>query len=418
MLSCGFVSAQSGPWSGKLVVGGGSLSIVFHFDEEGCTLDSPDQGAKGIPAEAELSPYGKVMVKIPSLGASFEGFNMITKIVGTFKQGGVELPLTLSPGLPVLNRPQTPVGPFPYNTEEVSFANGSAVLKGTLTTPAVCSKDTPVVILVTGSGLQNRDEEIYGHKPFAIIADAFARAGIATLRYDDRGFGESTGDPVNCTTEDLMHDALAGIELLRSRFSRVGVAGHSEGGSIAFMLAAEQKVDFVISLAGAIISAKVTLVQQNEDAIRSLGYSDEVVKEYVAAISAAFDAIVAGEKPAGVEYSSLPPELKRNYDLAVVQSSTQYFRYFLSMDISRLLDKVHCPVLALNGSLDSQVDCAANLGALRDALPSSQASIVEVDGVNHLFQHCKSGASSEYKEIEESFAPEVLGIMVEWVRGL
>ena len=181
--------AQTGTWSGKLDIQGTKLTLVFHLDEPNPTMDSPDQGAKGIPIQVTRTETGNVTVKVTSIGATYEGQWMLKQIVGDFKQMGVSLPLTLTPGEEKPNRPQTPKGPFPYVMEEVSFTNGDAVLKGTLVLPEGCSRKTPVLIMVTGSGLQNRDEEIFEHKPFAVIADALARAGIATLRYDDRGFG-------------------------------------------------------------------------------------------------------------------------------------------------------------------------------------------------------------------------------------
>ena len=234
-------------WSGKLNVYGTELTLVFHLDSVNCTLDSPDQGVKGVPAKLESTAMG-IKVTISSINASYEGVNMGESIMGTFKQHGQTFPLTLKPGTLKRNRPQTPMPPYPYQTQEVSFSNGDAVLKGTLVTPENFSRKTPVLLMVTGSGLQNRDEDFFEHKPFAVIADALARQGIATLRYDDRGFGESTGDLATITTEDLKNDALAGVELLRKQFDRVGILGHSEGGTIGLMLAAEDKVDFVVRL--------------------------------------------------------------------------------------------------------------------------------------------------------------------------
>ena len=262
--------AQTGTWSGKINVQGTQLPLVFHLDENP-TMDSPDQGARGIPVQVERTETGKITIKIPSIGATYEGQWLLKQITGTFKQMGVSFPMTLTPGEEKLNRPQTPQGPFPYTREEVSFTNGSAVLKGTLVLPEGYTRKTPVLIMVTGSGLQNRDEELFEHKPFAVIADAFAKAGVATLRYDDRGFGESTGDVINCTTEDLKNDALAGIGLLRGRFDKVGVIGHSEGGTIALMLAAEKQADFVISLAGMVVSGAQTLLWQNRVAFAAAG---------------------------------------------------------------------------------------------------------------------------------------------------
>lgn len=408
--------AQTGDWSGKLKVQGTGITLVFHIDSESCKVDSPDQGVLGIPAEASYSDLGKLVVSIPSFGATYEGFLLAGKLVGTFTQHGVSFPLTLTPGVPKLNRPQTPSGPFPYGTEEVSFTNGDAVLKGTLTLPEGCKRDTPVLLMVTGSGLQNRDEEIFEHKPFAVIADALARAGIATLRYDDRGFGESTGDVVSCTTEDLKNDALAGIKLLRERFDRVGVIGHSEGGTIALMLAAEKQADFIVSLAGMVISSEETLLTQNRQALTLAGVPETTVDTYCKALKKAFDAIVSGNTPPSADEYDLPKALQQNYQAVLVQSATPYMRYFLALDVRSQLSAISCPVLALNGTKDFQVDPDQNLSALRSRLPANPNNrIVSVEGVNHLFQHCPTGNPSEYKDIEESFAPEALTLIIEWL---
>ena len=411
--------AQTGTWSGSIEVQGMKLPLVFHLNEEKPTMDSPDQGARGIPVQVERTAIGGVTIQIPSIGATFEGQWLMKQISGTFKQRGVSFPLILTPGEPRLNRPQTPVGPFPYAQEEVSFSNGEAVLKGTLVLPEGCSRKTPVLIMVTGSGLQNRDEEIFEHKPFAVLADALGRAGIATLRYDDRGFGESTGDVVNCTTGDLKNDALAGIRLLRGRFDKVGVIGHSEGGTIALMLAAEGQADFIVSLAGAVVSGAETLLWQNRVALAAAGVPAETVDAYCKALSEAFDACVAGKPVPSADQYDLPAGLARNLVLAGMQLQTPYMKYFLSMDARPVLGKITCPVLALNGTKDTQVEPESNLGALKAGLPASPSTRIEaVEGVNHLFQHCATGASSEYKEIEETFAPEVLETILAWVKGL
>ena len=412
-------SAQTGDWSGKLNVQGTSLTLVLHMDADGCKVDSPDQGVRGIPAEASHTDLGKLVVSIPSIGATYEGFLLAGQLVGTFTQNGVSFPLTLKPGVPKLNRPQTPAGPFPYATEEVSFANGDAVLKGTLTLPEDCNRNTPVLLMVTGSGLQNRDEEIFEHKPFAVIADALARAGIATLRYDDRGFGESTGDVVHCTTEDLKYDALAGIRLLRERFDRVGVIGHSEGGTIALMLAAEKQADFIVSLAGMVISGEETLLIQNRQILALAGIPEATVDTYCKALGEAFDAIIAGTDPPKADRFDLPEALRQNYQAVLVQSATPYMRYFLALDLRPQLSAVSCPVLALNGTKDFQVDPDKNLSALRAGLPANADNLIAtMEGVNHLFQHCPTGNPSEYKDIEETFAPEALATLIEWIKAL
>ena len=410
-----FSHAQTGTWSGKLDVQGTKISLVFHLDEENPTMDSPDQGAKGIPIEVTRTATGSITIKVPSIGATYEGLWLIKQIAGTFKQMGASLPLTLTPGEEKLNRPQTPQGPFPYAQEEVSFANGDAVLKGTLVLPEGCSRKTPVLIMITGSGLQNRDEEIYEHKPFAVIADALARAGIATLRYDDRGFGESTGDLVNCTTEDMKNDAIAGIGLLRERFDRVGIIGHSEGGTIALMLAAENKADFIVSLAGMVVSGKETLLWQNRVSLAAAGIPAETIDSYCKALETVFDASTAGMPLPSTSQFDLPAALSQNLSAVMRQLSMPYLKHFVTLDVRPLLGVINCPVLALNGTKDMQVEAESNLRALRSGLPDNPCNKFEtVEGVNHMFQHCQTGMTTEYRDIEETFAPEVLETLVEW----
>jgi len=414
-----FSHAQTGTWSGKLDVQGTKLSLVFHLDEENPTMDSPDQGAKGIPIEVTRTATGSITINVPSIGATYEGQWLVKQIVGTFKQRGASLPMTLTPGEEKLNRPQTPVGPFPYATEEVSFANGDAVLKGTLVLPDGYSRKTPVLIMVTGSGLQNRDEEIYEHKPFAVIADALARAGIATLRYDDRGFGESTGDLVHCTTEDMKNDALAGIGLLRERFDKVGVIGHSEGGTIALMLAAENKADFIVSLAGMVVSGKETLLWQNRVSLAAAGIPAETIDTYYQALETVFDASTAGMPLPSTSQFDLPAALSQNLSAVMRQLSMPYLKHFVTLDVRPLLGVISCPVLALNGTKDMQVEAESNLRALRSGLPDNPCNKFEtVEGVNHMFQHCQTGMTTEYRDIEETFAPEVLETLVEWMSEL
>ena len=411
-------SGLKGAWTGKLNVYGNELTLVFHFNGEDCTLDSPDQGVKGVPAKLERTVTG-IKVAVPSINASYEGVNMGESIMGTFKQHGQSFPLTIKPGLLKRNRPQTPAMPYPYQTQEVSFNNGDAILKGTLVIPENASRQTPVLLMVTGSGLQNRDEEIFEHKPFAVIADALARAGIATLRYDDRGFGESTGDVVNCTTEDLKNDAFAGVQLLRSRFDKVGVIGHSEGGTIALMLAAEKKVDFIVSLAGMAVSGKETLLWQNRLALAAANIPSETIDVYCNALDEVFDACISGTAMPSTTQYNLPTSLAQNLTVVTKQLQTPYMKQFLTLDSRPLLGNITCPVLALNGSKDTQVEPESNLGALRSGLQKNAKNKLEaIEGVNHLFQHCKTGMATEYGNIEETIAPEVLEKMVYWLSNL
>ena len=369
------LKAQTGAWTGKLKVSGVELALIFNIGEESATLDVPDQGAKDIPVEVSRDAVGGITLNVPAINASFKGLWAGKVIAGTFTQHGMSFPMTLTPGAPVVRRPQTPVGPFPYATEEVSFTNGDAVLKGTLTLPENCDRKTPVLIMVTGSGLQNRDEEMFSHKPFAVIADAFARAGIATLRYDDRGFGESTGDVVLCTTEDLKNDALAGVKLLRDRFERVGVIGHSEGGTIALMLAGERQVDFAVSLAGMIVSGAETLLAQNRRAFESAGLPESEVEAFARLLSDTFTAIRTRSPLPSADDYDITDALRKNYAAALPSFRTPYMEFFLGLDLSASLSGITCPVMALNGTKDTQVQCDRNIAALEAGLPSNSRSV-------------------------------------------
>ncbi len=413
------LKAQTGAWTGKLKVSGVELALIFNIGEESATLDVPDQGAKDIPVEVSRDAVGGITLNVPAINASFKGLWAGKVIAGTFTQHGMSFPMTLTPGAPVVRRPQTPVGPFPYATEEVSFTNGDAVLKGILTLPENCDRKTPVLIMVTGSGLQNRDEEMFSHKPFAVIADAFARAGIATLRYDDRGFGESTGDVVLCTTEDLKNDALAGVKLLRDRFERVGVIGHSEGGTIALMLAGERQVDFAVSLAGMIVSGAETLLAQNRRAFESAGLPESEVEAFARLLSDTFTAIRTRAPLPSADNYDITDALRKNYAAALPSFRTPYMEFFLGLDLSASLSGITCPVMALNGTKDTQVQCDRNIAVLKAGLPSNSRSVIRAeDGLNHLFQHCVTGEVSEYKSIEETFSPEVLSEMIAWIKTL
>ena len=413
---CSLVAnAQEGRWKGELDLPGMKLPVVFNFSSEGCTMDSPSQGAVGIKTDWTRSENGDVKISIPTIGGSYEGKLDGKEIKGVFKQSGMSFPLNLLEAK--LNRPQTPVAPFPYTTEEVKFKNGDIELNGTLTLPAGCSKKTPVLVMVTGSGQQNRDEELFGHKPFAVIADAFARKGIATLRYDDRFLGDKSNDFGNFTTSDFKEDALAAINLLRGRFERVGVLGHSDGGTIALMLAAEGKIDLAVSMAGVSGSGKENLLLQNKAIFKSSGYSDDVVNMYCEVLDKVFGQMAEEKRPQGIAIpESLPIALKNNLQTIMSQPQVPYLSTLLSIDMSKSLLKIKCPVLAINGKLDLQVDHTYNLGVLEKGLTNCKHKIVAFDGLNHLFQHCKTGSPNEYSEIEETISPEVLDVMTDWIR--
>ena len=410
-------NAQEGTWNGELNVMGNKVPLVFNFSTNGCTIDSPSQGVNGIQAEKTVKEDGTIKVKVGMIGATFEGKMTDGEIKGTYVQNGFPLPLTLKPGKLAVKRPQTPVPPFPYKEESVSFTNAQYTFNGTLTLPENFSKNTPVVLMVTGSGQQNRDEELFSHKPFAVIADALARQGIASLRYDDRGWGDKSVNFADFTTDDFRQDAAAAIPLLRKRFNKVGILGHSEGGTIAMMLAAEGKADFIVSLAGMAISGKETLIMQNRQAMSAIGLPKETVDSYCNSISKALDEIASGKKASEINIDDVPVALKPVTIKALQQADTPYIRHFLTVDAGKLLPKIKCPVLALNGTKDTQVDCDANTTRIEKGLANCKHSIKKIDGVNHLFQHCNTGIVTEYQQIEETISPEVLQEVAKWIKA-
>ena len=341
-----------------------------------------------------------------------------SSIVGTFTQNGLSLPMTLTPGSPKAIRPQTPVPPFPYSTEEVAFSNGGITLNGTLTLPANCNKNTKVVLMVTGSGQQNRDEEVFDHKPFAVIADALARQGIASLRYDDRGYGDPTLKFSNFTTEDFKQDAEAGVNFLRKRFKRVGILGHSEGGTIALMLAGEGKADYIVSMAGMATSGKETLLMQNRIGMSSVGLPKETVDAYCNALDKAFGQLSEGKSVKEIDRRDVPVLLRSYFEKAMEQADTPFMRHILSIDVRPILGNIKCPVLAINGKKDMQVDCVKNISALQHGLTNCKPTIISLDNLNHLFQHCTTGNILEYQQIEETISNEVLTTISAWLKAL
>ena len=428
-----------GSWNGKLDVSGVRLRLVINVTSDGkCTMDSPDQGAKDIPAVLEYVSEDSLVVSVPSLKVHYGGRLKDGRIEGFFAQAGYVVPLVLSPGKVALNRPQTPQSPFSYVTEEVFFRNegDNATLCGTLTYPVGFSKTAPkkvpVVLMVTGSGLQNRDEELFGHKPFAVWADYLAKCGIASLRYDDRGVGKSVGDVRGLTTHGNSLDALAGVEYLKSSgiFGKIGILGHSEGGTIALMLAArfQEDIDFIVSLAGTSIKGVEVLSEQNYMTLRMSGLPDEMAKDYCRALKEVFVVRTNGSPYRADEVAldalleqmgvQLPELWKKNL-LAVFQTSSPWLDYFAQYDPSQDIVNVKCPVMAINGQLDVQVLPASNLGALRKLLPAHKLTkIKEYQGLNHLLQHCTSGSVVEYNLIEETVAEEVLRDVSDWINSL
>lgn len=396
------IKAQTpdGQWSGDLVLGQGkNLPLVLNIGtgSDGkpcCTLDSPMQGAEGIKTEVNVLTADSINITVPDIAATYVGRVTKDVIMGRFTQMGMPFKLDLKRGGVMMNRPQTPQPPLDYTTQEVSFENkaAGAVLSGTLTWPEGYDgkKPVPVVIMVSGSGLQNRDEEVFGHKPFLVLADRLARNGIASLRYDDRGTGKSTGDVSKATTSDFMKDAAAGLELLRSmdgKFSRVGVIGHSEGGLIAFMLAADGRTDFIVSLAGTGVKGDTIIAGQSNDALRRTG------------------------RPANVTATDIRKQAETG--------GNAWLRYFVDYDPADVIASTTCPVMALNGTMDTQVRPRLNLDRIKSLLPhNAKNSIKEYDGLNHLFQHCTTGFADEYGTIEETMSEDVMKDIAGWINSL
>lgn len=443
-----------GSWMGRLEVSGIQLRIVFHINVEdqdklSATMDSPDQGARGI-GMGEVTLHGDSLnIEAPVIMGSYRG--MITSdstIEGSWQQAGRSFPLDLNRQYEelVINRPQEPHPPYPYGEEEVTFLNrsGAFSLGATVTRPPG-EGPFPAVVLVSGSGSQNRDEEIFGHKPFKVISDFLTREGIMVLRYDDRGVGSSGGSPLGATSEDNAADALAAFEYLLQRVDvdsqKVGVIGHSEGALIAMMLASENKnVKFIISLAGPGVDGKTLLLDQSEYISRLSGIPDSVVEDNRLVMERVYDLMISNETHQGwakevleftsdhyrsmvsAEYSEEDIEQARaNLLGSIPESAYPWMRYFVRFDPSEVLKMVQCPVLAMNGQKDCQVLAEKNIESIRESLISSGNKKVTtsiIPGLNHLFQPCETGLPGEYSNIETTFDPESLAYMAAWIQEL
>ncbi len=416
--------AFDGVWRGEVTVGASKLPLVFNFSEDWagqtrCTMDSPMQGAKGIPTTVKYCKDDSLSIKINSIGATYSGrITRNKEINGIFTQRGQSFPLDLTPEKPLSERrPQTPTAPFPYKETDTTFVSADGVvLAGTLTLPADMKKKMPVVVFITGSGPQNRDEEVFDHRPFAVMADYLARNGIASLRYDDRGVGKSGGEFASADFDVLKSDAAAAVGLLKGMngFGKVGAIGHSEGGTIALSLAADRSVDYAISLAGAIVKGKDIIISQNVHGIEKLGSTDSQKEDFITLLSAVLDDVIEGKDAHEIDIDeyvatgniNVDPSLISTLKQSVPVMCTPAYRKLLATDPAQWLGKIKVPVLALNGTLDKQVDSKTNLPVLKNKV--KKAKIKEYNGLNHLFQHAVTGEVSEYDEIEETISPEVM----------
>lgn len=437
-------------WEGFIKTNALSLRLavkIYKNDDGslGAFLDSPDQGAKNIPIDKVSLTDDSLNFTINSAMAKYNGVIIKDSAIvkGKWVQGGKTSPLDLKKvgALTKVNRPQTPVPPFPYNSEDVTFENNTAkiALAGTLTYPKSGGK-FPAVVLVTGSGPQDRDEAIFEHKPFLVIADYLSKNGIAVLRCDDRGVGKSTGRFASATTADFASDALAAVEYLKTRkeidAKKIGVMGHSEGGAIAPMVANNSNdVAYIILLAGPGVRGDELLIKQTELIMDSKNSKKEEIEKSVG-INRKIYSIIVNEPDSTAAVKKLQQlyedEIKKldekekkkeeysleSFNSAIRTVMTPWFRFFLKYDPRPVLENITIPVLALNGEKDIQVSPKENLGGIETALKNAgnkNYKIVELPGLNHLFQHCVKCDLSEYGQIEETFSEEALKIIKDWI---
>jgi pimeloyl-ACP methyl ester carboxylesterase len=437
------LNAQSlaGDWQGTLAAAGVNLRLVIHLAQRPTgefqgTLDSPDQGARGIPLAGVAVENGRVRFTVPQVGGTFEGTlnETRTTIDGAWTQGAsLPLKLTRSEGAAAaaaaVRRPQTPQAPFSYREELVSYANSAAgiALAGTLTIPSGTGPFS-AVLLVTGSGPQDRDETILGHRPFLVIADGLTRRGIAVLRADDRGVGKSTGTFATAATSDFVTDAAAGIEYLRSRPEvdrrRIGILGHSEGGLVGPLVASRDSgVAFLVLLAGPAVPGDELLMQQVMAIGRAQGASDALLDAAMPRQRALFDLVKSDIDTAALTaklkemLTGLVPDSQLGAQIA--QATSPEYRSLLQSDPAPALRALRIPVLAIYGGKDLQVPGDANAAAAREALSANpRAEVVEFPGLNHLFQTANTGLPAEYGQIEETLAPAVLTRIGAWISAL
>ncbi|WP_270089379.1 alpha/beta hydrolase family protein [Sphingobacterium sp. SYP-B4668] len=425
-VACG--QSITGTWKGELQTPGQRIPLVFHIhqDNEGYagTMDSPKQGAIGLPL-SEVKLNGDVLkLKMSTAGLEYEGRVASDTIKGEFRQGGGTFNLSLTKTLDsitIIKRPQEPEGVPNYREVEVSFFNKKAdlTLAGTLTMPAT-GKGFPAILLVTGSGPQNRDEELFGHKPFKLIADYLTKNGYAVLRYDDRGVGESTGDFSLGTTADFAADAAAGVAFLTGHPAinpaKIGVIGHSEGGMIAPMLAAEDsKIAFIGLLAGPTIAIDSLMLLQNAAFGKASGMSEDALMK-ARDLNRKIYAIVKSSRSDGEVKKTLMGIL--NNSKQVDELTSPWFRSFFRFEPGVYLNRVNCPIFAVYGGKDLQVPAEANLNAIYriSEKKKNRLDFIKVyPDLNHLFQHAQTGLVNEYGFLEETMSEEVLRDLKTWL---
>lgn len=453
-----FAQNPTGTWSGALNTPVGQLPLVIHITKSGAvyssTMDSPNQNAFAIPLAETTFQNNAITITASNLNIKYSGTLSADQntIAGTYQQGQLNVPFVLTrkksnevaAGPPV--RPQDPKD-FPYKQEEVTFPNTKAgnTLSGTLTLPAT-GKFSKIVVLISGSGPQNRNEEVgvINHRPFLVLSDYLTKNGIAVLRYDDRGIGKSTGDFSAATTADFADDAEAAVSYIQSRPDlkqlSIGLIGHSEGGVIAPMIASRNKaVRFIVLEAGPGVPSDQLMLQQNEDIGRLGGLDDQSLQRAYQTNKKIYDCVKQSENLSWEAYLTKLEEVVK----ADIQSYTKeqlqgmnaddliqstmaglkspWLRYFISIDPDIYLSRISCPVLALNGTLDMQVASTPNLAGIKASLQKAKNKhfeIVPLPELNHMFQKAKTGGPMEYGTIEETINPAALQKIATWINGL
>jgi len=440
----------TGQWNGVLKVQGMQLRLVFNISKTGniytSTMDSPDQGAKDIPVTTTSFENSTLKIAVVNIGVQYEGvLGKDNIVVGNFKQGGQSLPLNLSKEKiekEKVNRPQEPIKPYSYYSEDLFFENKKAgiTLAGTLTLPKKQGV-FPVVVLISGSGPQNRDEQLMGHKPFLVLSDYLTKNGIAVLRFDDRGTAASKGNFTSATSFDFASDVEAAVEYLKTRNEinkkKIGLIGHSEGGIIAPMVASNSKdIAFIILLAGTGIPGDQLLLLQQELIGKASGLSDKEIQKNKGINKGAFEIVrkSGNTEKLKVDLTEyLKQTLKDTLNAPktngmnkedvvksqVDQMTSPWMMNFLRYNPAPALEKLKCSVLALNGEKDLQVPAKINLEAIKKALTKAgnkKLTTRELPNLNHLFQECKTGAPSEYASIEQTFSPSALTEILKWLQ--
>lgn len=441
-----FAQDITGDWYGQIDVQGSKLRISFHVNEKdktyATTMDSPDQMAFGIPTDETIVLNNNITISLKSMMIVFNGRLNKDIIKGTFSQGGMDFPLILSHKKITKEKKkpkfQEPTKPYPYKSEEITFVNKKAnniTLSGTLTLPKNIKKPV-VAILISGSGPQNRDEEILDHKPFLVLADHLTNNGIAVLRYDDRGVAKSEGTQKNATSADFATDVEAAITYLQTRkdidTSKIGLIGHSEGGLIAPMVAANNNnVAFIVLLAGPGVNGAEVLKTQTKKAFELAGLTKKHI-DFNNKVSEEIYNMVKIENDNNKlqiniidylnEVKKVAPDsyAKELTDTAIkIQAKTissPWMTYFIKTNPKEFLNQVNCPVLAINGSKDIQVIADLNLSGIHSALKhNDDVTVKKLEGLNHLFQTCETGAVNEYAKIKETFSPKALQIISNWI---